>query len=255
MTPAPPRAFPVTGKGLATHEWMIEHPKTGMLLVLVAGGKFLAGESGSDEGGGKFEVELPGFYMGLHPVTNRQYGVFVKESGHHAPVNGFWQDSGKAEHPVVCVSWEDAAAYCVWGGLRLPGELEWEKAARGEDGRKYPWGEEWDEGKCRNAKNNGSEETAGVWSYAGGASLSGAYQMSGNVWEWCVDWYDEKAYERYQRGDLKPPSSGSTRVLRGGSWIDFYFGYFAASVRRHERPGLLCDRYGFRCASVVGASP
>ena len=119
---------------------IIEHEKTGMLMVLVAGGKFLAGD-------GKFAAELPGFYVGLHAVTNRQYGVFVKESGHRAPdqdsysiwKNGKYPEE-KAEHPVVCVSWEDGQAYCRWAGLRLPGELEWEKAARGVDGRRYPWG-------------------------------------------------------------------------------------------------------------------
>ena len=229
-------------------EPIIKHGKTGMLLVLVPGGEFLAGTA-------KFEVELPGFYMGLHPVTNRQYGVFVKEAKHREPDNSFWQEAGKAEHPVVCVSWEDAAAYCKWAGLRLPGELQWEKAARGEDGREYPWGGKWDAKKCRNSTNKGGEETAGVWSYAEGVSPCGAYQMSGNVWEWCEDWHDANAYESYKRRDLKPPKIGKRRVLLGGSW---YYGdpdFFATSHRYHLNPGFRNLDFGFRCVVGLGVSP
>jgi formylglycine-generating enzyme required for sulfatase activity len=200
-------------------EPLIEHAKTGMPMVLVPGGKFLAGGPGSDDGGGApFEVELPALYIGLHTVTNAQYARFVVETRHRAPDDSGWQASAKADHPVVGVSWEDAQAYCRWGGLRLPRELEWEKAARGTDGRKYPWGKYWDENKCRHSGIKGNGTTAGVWEYGAGASPYGAYQMSGNVWEWCEDWYDAKAYERYRRGDLTLPSGGNFRVLRGGSW-------------------------------------
>ena len=100
-------------------EYLIENEKDGSLLVWIPGGKFLAGDN-------KFEVELPGYYIGLGAVTNRQYKKYRKD----------WERED--EHPVVKVSWEDARGYCEWAGLRLPTELEWEKGARGVDGREYP---------------------------------------------------------------------------------------------------------------------
>ena len=203
-------------------EPIIENPVDGTLLVLIPAGEFIAGGPGSDEGEGAFKVTLPSYYLGLHPVTNAQYKRFVDATGYkHSPSQ--ISDPSKADHPVVDVSWYDAKAYCDWAGLRLPTELEWEKGARGTDGREYPWGNEWDQSKCRNKDNKGSEETCGVWSYPEGCSHWGLYQMSGNVWEWCADLNDGKAYERYKGGDITPPSSGGSRVLRGGSWYNAFY--------------------------------
>jgi formylglycine-generating enzyme len=230
---------------------LIEHPKTGMLMVWVPPGKFT-----TDTGGGApFAVDLPGFHMGVHPVTNRQYAQFVSATGHRPPDNQFWQKAAKAEHPVTDVSWDDATACCQWAGLRLPGELEWEKAARWTDGRLYPWGREWDQARCRNNKNKGNETTAGVWRYATGTGGFGGYQLSGNVWEWCADWYDSDAYTRYRQGNLTPPSSGQSRVLRGGSWRNDHPGNVAASYRYDRHPGTRLGGYGIRCVSGVGVSP
>jgi formylglycine-generating enzyme required for sulfatase activity len=180
-------------------------------------------------------------------VTNAQYLEFVRATGHGAPKH--WEGGkipeGTEGFPVSYVNWSDADAYCKWAGGRLPTEIEWEKAARGTDGRLFPWGDDWDARRCRNFEtvtgqripmewdrwlaaedawmNSHSatrEGLAPVGSYPDDGSPYGCLDMAGNVFEWCADWYDAKAYERYARGDLTPARKDERGhgILRGGSW-------------------------------------
>jgi sulfatase modifying factor 1 len=248
-----------------SHNVIIENAVDGTLLALIPGGTFLAGCADSNAGGGDpFPVTLPAYYLAVHPVTNVQYLRFVQATGHRPPDTAdygdpVWKGSSfppeKGAHPVVCVSWDDAQTYCQWAGLRLPSELEWEQGARGTDGRVYPWGNAWDASKCRNDTNKGSERTCGVWSYPAGCSPWGLYGMSGNVWEWCADWYDKDAYARYKQGTLTPPASSSrtpgARVLRGGSWYNDGEGSFRGADRDLSDPALRYYRGGVRCAGTL----
>jgi sulfatase modifying factor 1 len=240
----------------AEHGKRILNEKDGSELVLIPEGEFLAG---GEEGGGTFAVCLPAYYLGRHPVTNGQYRVFVEttkyrptKSLHHFPRS----DPGpeKADHPAVYVSWDDAQAYCKWAGLRLPTELEWEKGARGTDGRDYPWGDLWDQDNCRNGFNrgdrkNGQPLTAPVSEYAADASPWGVLHMAGNVTEWCQDIYDPQAYTRYKSRNLTPPSSsGHARVLRGGNFWSGGRDECRCAYRTRSRPYVSHESTGFRCA-------
>ena len=232
---------------LPCEDWLIENEKDGTLLVLIPEGEFLAGGPQGNEGGEVFPVHLPGYYLALHPITNAQYARFVSETRRRA--GDWYAPAGKSDHPAVNVSWRDASAYCRWAGLRLPSELEWEKGSRGVDGREYPWGDDWEGGcRCRWYDNGAGEDACGVWEYAEGCSPYGLYQMSGNVWEWCADWYESNAYDRYRQGDLAAPRSGEARVLRGGSWYDLLEDLFRCAYRNLSKPSYRSVSYGFRCA-------
>ena len=234
---------------------LVRDAQEGSVLVLVPAGEFEMGD-GQDGNCPKHRVYLDAYYIGVYAVTNRQYAEFVRQTGHRQPdkadygkavwANGSYPKE-KAEHPVVCVSCDDAAAYCKWAGGSLPTEAQWEKASRGFEALIYPWGQDWDESKCRNSKNRGSEGTAPVYGYPEGVSGYGTYQQSGNVWEWCADTYDGGYYKQSDSGhNPAGPASGSRRVYRGGCWGDDDASLFRGAFRDGCDPGYRGDDLGFR---------
>jgi len=218
----------------------------GAEMVAVPAGQFLMGSDGDDDEKPQHRVTLDGFHIDKYEVTNALYGKFMSATGRRAPE--YWNDSkfNSPQQPVVGVSWQDADAYCRWAGKRLPTEAEWEKAARGTDGRRYPWGDQWEASRA-NSRESGRGSTVEVSSYPTGASPYGAYNMAGNVWEWAGDWYDKEYYKRSPDRNPKGPDAGTDRVVRGGSWDSSPFALRAAD-RGSDAQDSRLNYLGFRCA-------
>ncbi len=223
-----------------------------------------AGRVELEDGHGWFDVAA--FAIAKYPVTNAQFQVFVAaEDGYRNP--GWWNFSAEArvwraeystpwdtdfegdDLPRTQVYWYEAVAFCRWlsarsgEAVRLPTEQEWQRAAQGDDGREYPWGNEFDAGRC-NTKESGIGQPTPVTAYPGGASPYGVMDMSGNVWEWCANDYHDP-----RRTDVA--SDAEQRVLRGGAF-NFSQGYARCAFRRWYGPSGWGDDFGFR---VVCARP
>jgi len=213
-------------------------------IALIPAGEFMMGGDDKDRDDERpiHTLYLDAFYMDVYEVTNAQYQEFMKATGHKAPRYWHHPRFNVPSQPVIGVTWYDAVAYCEWIGKRLPTEAEWEKAARGGlVGKQYPWGDTWDPSKV---SNNGIATTP-VGSFP--PNGYGLYDMSGNLWEWCADWYDFGYYAKSPKRNPKGPSSGSSRVVRGGSWLNA-MNYLRVAVRGSLIPLEASYNYGFRCA-------
>ena len=215
-------------------------------MLWIPGGEFLMGDDDQKDNPRR-RVYLDAFWMYKNPVTVSQFMHFCGATGHAPPEAPPW--GWRDDHPVVNVSWHDAAAYGAWSGTGLPTEAQWERAARGADGRLYPWGDAWDASRCAHSAGSARTATVPAGSYAAGASPLGLLDMAGNVWEWCADWYGE-AYMRTAPGrNPEGPLAGERRVLRGGSWNDnMPFIYRTAMRFRYDPTGHFFS-FGFRCAA------
>jgi formylglycine-generating enzyme len=195
-------------------------------------------------------VYLSGYWMYKYPVTVKQFRKFTLERPYRFDWERLkpeedWQD----DHPMVHVSWHDAKAYCEWAQVSLPTEAQWEKAARGTDGRLYPWGNTYDPTKLWWGVNTG---TASVYRRTNvSESPYGCVDMAGNVWQWCRDWYDGDYYKTAPQGDPEGPNSGTYRVLRGGSWIDTSTKFIRVMNRYSFLPTASSSDRGFRASSAI----
>lgn len=227
-------------------------PDGGTFVWVPAGSFMMGSEDGEDDEKPVHQVELDGFWLGKHEVTNARYRAFCEATQRQFPSKS---DQGD-DHPVVYVSWDDAHGYCEHYGYSLPTEAQWEYAAAGPEGRKYPWGNDWDPEKlCWSKKVGPVKKSFVVGSFPAGASWCGALDMAGNVQEWCGDWFGENYYERSPDRNPLGPDTGTERVLRGLSW---YHGYSVpmddfrcANRSRYVSPVKRSDLGGFRCAISI----
>lgn len=252
----------------AQHPTERRNDKDGAAMVWVPAGTFVMGSTDEDltallamrpglkpamfaDERPRHSVTLDGFWIYQYEVTVAQFRAFCLAAKRAMPEQPAWSTD---KHPVVNVTWNDAVAYATWAGGSLPTEAQWERAARGDDSRRFPWGDAWDEEKCNNYSDHnpagggyhGKCATPGG-AYPQSASPFGAQDMAGNVWEWCLDYYGKGYYADTPAKNPAGPDEGELRVLRGGSW-----GSSSATIRsacRHaDSPDATYhDDGGFRC--------
>lgn len=228
--------------------------KDGIKMKLIPAGEFMMGSpegEGYDNEHPQHVVFLDAFYIDIYEVTNAQYKQFMDETGYKAPK--YWDDPNfnAPNQPVVGVSWNDAKAYAGWAGERLPTEAEWEKAAKGNlIGKDYPWGDTLTHDDANYDGTGGKDQWDGpapVGSFT--PNGYGLFDMAGNVWEWCADWYDKDYYSKSPKSNPTGPSSGSTRAIRSGSWDDNAADDLRVSCRISDDSDNADIYVGFRCVS------
>lgn len=239
---------------------LADHPvveRDDVPMVNIPAGSFIRGSS---EGAGRADemprtkIFLNAFSIDKYEVTNSRYLAFIAATGHKEPFNVYAEGSlstapGIENLPVVEVTWHDAADYCQWVGKRLPTEAEWEKAARGTDGRIYPWGDEEPSPLHANYDREWADKNTlkPVGSMPRGASPYGVHDMSGNAREWVQDWYDKDYYQQAPKRNPKGPDKSLLKVIRGGGWRSFDSDIRAAA-RGKGGFALKTHGTGFRCA-------
>jgi len=221
--------------------------KDGSTLIEIPSGEFTMGaDDGESVEKPVRQVTLTKYYISQYEVTVGQFKRFCEARGRPMPAQPSWSQGDN--YPVVSVSWEEGLAYCDWAGLRLPTEAEWERAARGTEGHRYPWGNEWDASKCNSkAKGDGFDQATPVGNFPQGVSPCGASDMAGNVSEGCRDWFFENYYKVSMPFNPKGPLMGKERVVRGGGW-DSLAKACRATNRDKIRPEAKSENLGFRVA-------
>lgn len=247
-------------------------PTDGKTMVRIPAGEFVMGSKPDERDAAgdeqpQHKVFVDTFWMDKTETTNAQYRRCVEAGACRPPEYSFsytrdryFDDPTFDNYPVIWVSWDDARAYCEWAGKRLPTEAEWEKAARGPQARRYPWGEEPPDGRLVNLCDANCAfdyrhpdiddkyaDTAPVGSYPAGASPYGLLDMAGNVWEWVADWYSADYYTWTVQRNPTGPAYGTERVMRGGAWNSWQKD-IRATAREKGAPGHIYANVGIRCA-------
>jgi sulfatase modifying factor 1 len=255
-------------------------PEASPNLARIPPGEFLMGASDAEEDERPVHrVYVGEFFIGRYEVTHDEYARFIRATGYPPPGirglpivtagghdasfrelaapyiwNGADPPPGHGSHPVVLIRYDDAVAYCKWLSLslgrvvRLPTEAEWEKAARGDfEGRRYPWGNDFDPSQCNFLLDGAMKRQRGTrpaGTYAPNAY--GLYDMAGNVWEWVADWYGAGYYADSEPRDPTGPTSGTMRIVRGGSWVNSDLSMLRCAYRHTVPPDTYAYSIGFR---------
>lgn len=257
LTPSPVplmRSTPIPAPADLANYLPVYNPINFMELVYVPAGEFLMGSTKNETNRDaneepQHQVFLDAFWISKTQVTNGMFTACVSTGtckySVGASTNPNYFDPLYANHPVVYIAWDMAQIYCDWTGGRLPTEAEWEKAARGPNGAKYPWGEDQPREKFVNADNFiGNTTTAGLFPF--GKSFYGALDMGGNVREWVSDWYDPNYYQNSPASNPQGPETGDTKVLKGASYLD-PIRYTRPANRLSHEPASPGAVRGFRC--------
>ncbi len=231
------------------------NPIDGAEMIYIPPGPFLMGDDDRPNNP-RNTVTLSGYYIYRNLVTLGQYKKFVaaNSGSNMPPIPPFDEGWKYDDHPMVNATWPQAVAYAAWANGLLPSEAQWEKAARGTEGRMYPWGNEFDISKlwCSKAANGDAGGTIAVGTY--GVSLCGCTDMAGNLWQWCRDWYDD-GFWKGRAADKPNPENQHVgkkeyRVVRGGSWYNSDPMHFRSAFRDWNTPTVVVNYYGFRCVVV-----